>query len=171
MDKNKKRCKLSYFKKLLMFRELQQQGTLENFPPPECQRAFLNALSVKEFSKVYRNLNRFEAAAFEILLTDKNKKKFDVHIQQGCSLSSFNDAIAAKGSDEQILAMLSVSRIYLSHYSLLIEQSKKFFLPVVRKNKALPYLVLQYIIEQKREDLLIAYFEEAQPTSLPFAFL
>ena len=97
MDKNKKRCKLSYFKKLLMLRELQQQGTLENFPPPECQRAFLNALSVKEFSKVYRNLNRFEAAAFEILLTDKNKKKFDVHIQQGCSLSSFNDAIAAKG--------------------------------------------------------------------------
>ena len=67
MDKNKKRCKLSYFKKLLMFRELQQQGTLENFPPPECQRAFLNALSVKEFSKVYRNLNRFEAAAFEVL--------------------------------------------------------------------------------------------------------
>ena len=41
MDKNKKRCKLSYFKKLLMLRELQQQGTLENFPPPECQRAFL----------------------------------------------------------------------------------------------------------------------------------
>ena len=29
MDKNKKRCKLSYFKKLLMLRELQQQGTLE----------------------------------------------------------------------------------------------------------------------------------------------
>lgn len=165
MDKNKKRCKLSYFKKLLMLRELQQQGTLENFPPPECQRAFLNALSVKEFSKVYRNLNRFEAAAFEILLTDKNKKKFDVHIQQGCSLSSFNDAIAAKGSDEQILAMLSVSLGYIPHSSLLIEQSEKFFLPVLRKRKSLPHYVLDNIIERKREDLLIAYFEEAQPTS------
>ena len=126
MDKNKKRCKLSYFKKLLMLRELQQQGTLENFPPPECQRAFLNALSVKEFSKVYRNLNRFEAAAFEILLTDKNKKKFDVHIQQGCSLSSFNDAIAAKGSDEQILAMLSASLGYIPlQHPLSVRKSKQ----------------------------------------------
>lgn len=148
-----------------MLRELQQHGTLENFPPPECQLAFLNALSVKEFSKVYRNLNRFEAAAFEILLTDKNKKKFDVHIQQGCSLSSFNDAIAAKGSDEQILAMLSVSLGYIPHSSLLIEQSEKFFLPVLRKRKSLPHYVLDNIIERKWEDLLIAYFEEAQPTS------
>ena len=32
MDKNKKRCKLSYFKKLLMFRELQQQGTAAGMP-------------------------------------------------------------------------------------------------------------------------------------------
>lgn len=165
MDKNKKRCKLSYFKKLLMLWELQQHRTLENFPLPECQRAFLNALSVKEFSKVYRNLNRFEAAAFEILLTDKNKKKFDVHIQQGCFLSSFNDAIAAKGSDEQILTMLSVSLEYIPHSSLLIEQSEKFFLPVLRKRKSLPHYVLDNIIERKREDLLIAYFEEAQPTS------
>ena len=97
MDKNKKRCKLSYFKKLLMLRELQQQGTLENFPPPECQRAFLNALSVKEFSKVYRNLSRFEAAAFEILLTDKNKKKFDGSSVSICSYTFCNTCVCSEG--------------------------------------------------------------------------
>lgn len=55
--------------------------------------------------------------------------------------------------------------VYICPTTVFSLSSQKSFSSGCEKKQSLTLSRLQYIIEQKREDLLIAYFEEAQPTS------
>lgn len=134
MNKNNQKCKLSYFKKLVLLRRFRELGRPDL--TDDETKALLNSLSDKQFEKLYDNHSRqFDFLSKDVLaelLLPENEQKFQV-LARDCKAYIFGD--------------------------ILIEQADTYFVPFVKKND-LPFNVFKKLICENREDLVLAYFRE-----------
>lgn len=159
MNKNNQKCRLSYFKKLVLLRRFREPGC--PVLTGDEAKALLNSLSDKQFKKLYDNYSgRFDFLSKDVLaelLLPANEQKFQVLARECFEISAFCNAIIEKGNKEQILALLSCkAHIY---GDILIEQADTYFVPFVKK-KGLPHCVFMKLMRENREDLVLTYFKE-----------
>ena len=100
MNKNNQKCRLSYFKKLVLLRRFRELGR-PDLTDDEV-KALLNSLSDKQFKKLYNNHSRqFDFLSKDVLaelLLPENEQKFQVLARDCFEISAFCDAIIEKGN-------------------------------------------------------------------------